>query len=181
MLKKKKILTLLLLLFTVITYAESAHIEVDISEQRLYLIENSLIKASYPISTSKYGEGSIENSFKTPLGKHSIKEMIGEEAKINTIFTSRINTKRSATIIDQFEDTDNDYVTSRIMWLDGEEDGLNKGGNVDSFRRYIYIHGTHEEGLIGTKASHGCIRMFNYDVIELFNLVNIGTKVLIRA
>ena len=179
MLKKKKILTLLL--FSVISYAESAHIEVDISEQRLYLIENSLIKASYPISTSKYGEGSIENSFKTPLGKHSIKEMIGEEAEINTIFSSRINTKRSATIIDQFEDTDNDYVTSRIMWLDGEEDGLNKGGNVDSFRRYIYIHGTHEEGLIGTKASHGCIRMFNYDVIELFNLVNIGTKVLIRA
>ena len=179
MLKKKKILTLLL--FSVISYAESAHIEVDISEQRLYLIENSLIKASYPISTSKYGEGSIENSFKTPLGKHSIKEMIGEEAEINTIFTSRINTKRSATIIDQFEDTDDDYVTSRIMWLDGEEDGLNKGGNVDSFRRYIYIHGTHEEGLIGTKASHGCIRMFNYDVIELFNLVNIGTKVLIRA
>ena len=179
MLKKKKIL--ILLLFSVITYAESAHIEVDISEQRLYLIENSLIKASYPISTSKYGEGSIENSFKTPLGKHSIKEMIGEEAEINTIFTSRINTKRSATIIDQFEDTDNDYVTSRIMWLDGEEDGFNKGGNVDSFRRYIYIHGTHEEGLIGTKASHGCIRMFNYDVIELFNLVNIGTKVLIRA
>lgn len=179
MLKKKKILTLLL--FSVISYAESAHIEVDISEQRLYLIENSLIKASYPISTSKYGEGSIENSFKTPLGKHSIKEMIGEEAEINTIFTSRINTKRSATIIDQFEDTDNDYVTSRIIWLDGEEEGFNKGGNVDSFRRYIYIHGTHEEGLIGTKASHGCIRMFNYDVIELFNLVNIGTKVLIRA
>ena len=179
MLKKKKILTLLL--FSVITYAESAHIEVDISEQRLYLIENNLIKASYPISTSKYGEGSVQNSFKTPLGEHSIKEMIGEEAEINTIFTSRINTRRSATIIDQFEDTDNDYVTSRIIWLDGEEEGFNKGGNVDSFRRYIYIHGTHEEGLIGTKASHGCIRMFNYDVIELFKLVNIGTKVLIRV
>jgi lipoprotein-anchoring transpeptidase ErfK/SrfK len=179
MLKKKKILTLLL--FSVITYAESAHIEVDISEQRLYLIENNIVKASYPISTSKYGEGSIQNSFKTPLGEHSIKEMIGEEAEINTIFTSRINTKRSATIIDQFEDTDNDYVTSRIIWLDGEEEGFNKGGNVDSFRRYIYIHGTHEEGLIGTKASHGCIRMFNYDVIELFKLVNIGTKVLIKA
>lgn len=179
MLKKKKILALLL--FSAITYAQSAHIEVDISEQRLYLKENGLIKASYPISTSKYGEGSVENSFKTPLGKHSIKEMIGEEAQINTIFSSRINTNRSATIIDQFEDTENDYVTSRIMWLDGEEDGFNKGGNVDSFRRYIYIHGTHEEGLIGTKASHGCIRMFNYDVVELFNLVYIGTKVLIRA
>jgi lipoprotein-anchoring transpeptidase ErfK/SrfK len=179
MFKKKKILTLLL--FSAITYAESAHIEVDISEQRLYLIEKNQIKASYPISSSKYGEGSIENSFKTPLGEHSIKEMIGEEAKMNTIFTSRINTKRLATIIDQFEDTDNDYVTSRIMWLGGEEDGFNKGGNVDSFRRYIYIHGTHEEGLIGIKASHGCIRMFNYDVVELFNLVGIGTKVLIRV
>ena len=179
MLKKKKILVLLLL--SVITYAENAHIEVDISEQRLYLIESGVIKASYPISTSKYGEGSIENSFKTPLGKHSIKEMIGEEAELYTIFNSRINTKRPATIIDEFEDTDNDYVTSRIMWLDGEEEGFNKGGNVDSFRRYIYIHGTHEEGLIGTKASHGCIRMFNYDVIELFNLVSIGTKVLIKA
>ena len=179
MFKKKKILTLLL--FSAITYAESAHIEVDISEQRLYLIENNQIKASYPISSSKYGEGSIENSFKTPLGEHSIKEMIGEEAKMNTIFTSRINTKRLSTIIDQFEDTDNDYVTSRIMWLGGEEDGFNKGGDVDSFRRYIYIHGTHEEGLIGIKASHGCIRMFNYDVVELFNLVGIGTKVLIRV
>ena len=179
MFKKKKILTLLL--FSAITYAESAHIEVDISEQRLYLIEKNQIKASYPISSSKYGEGSIENSFKTPLGEHSIKEMIGEEAKMNTIFTSRINTKRLATIIDQFEDTDNDYVTSRIMWLGGEEDGFNKDGNVDSFRRYIYIHGTHEEGLIGIKASHGCIRMFNYDVVELFNLVGIGTKVLIRV
>ena len=71
MLKKKKILTLLL--FSVFSYAESTHIEVDISEQRLYLIKNNLIKASYPISTSKYGEGSIENSFKTPLGEHSIK------------------------------------------------------------------------------------------------------------
>jgi hypothetical protein len=107
--------------------------------------------------------------------------MFGKEAKLNTIFTSRINTQRSAVIIDQFMDTEDDYVTSRIIWLDGEEDGLNKGGNVDSYKRYIYIHGTHEEGLIGTKASHGCIRMFNYDVIELFNLVNIGTKVLIRS
>jgi lipoprotein-anchoring transpeptidase ErfK/SrfK len=172
---------LILLLFSLFSYAENLYIEVDISEQRLYVIENTLIKASYPVSTSKYGEGSLENSFKTPLGNHSIKEMFGKEAKLNTIFTSRINTQRSAVIIDQFMDTEDDYVTSRIIWLDGEEDGLNKGGNVDSYKRYIYIHGTHEEGLIGTKASHGCIRMFNYDVIELFNLVNIGTKVLIRS
>ena len=90
--------------------------------------------------------------------------MIGEEAELNTIFTSRINTMRSATIIDQFEDTDNDYVTSRIIWLDGEEEGFNKGGNVDSFQRYIYIHGTHEEGLIGLLVPlhefRGCIYIF---------------------
>ena len=83
MLKKKKILTLLV--FSVITYAESAHIEVDISEQRLYLIENNLIKASYPISTSKYGEGSIENSFKTPLGEHSIKAVSYTHLTLPTI------------------------------------------------------------------------------------------------
>ena len=69
------------------------------------------------------------------------------------------------------------HVTSRILWLEGTEEGFNKGGNVDSFYRYIYIHGTAEEGLIGEKASHGCIRMFNQDVIELFSLVEKGTKV----
>ena len=67
------------------------------------------------------------------------------------------------------------------MWLDGQEEGVNKGGIVDSYNRYIYIHGTHEEGLIGSKASHGCIRMFNTDAIELFKRVKIGTKVLIKT
>jgi lipoprotein-anchoring transpeptidase ErfK/SrfK len=67
------------------------------------------------------------------------------------------------------------------MWLEGDEEGFNKGGAVDSYKRYIYIHGTQEEGLIGVKASHGCIRMFNNDVIELYKKVNIGTKVLIKA
>lgn len=97
----------------------------------------------------------------------------------DTIFISRINTKRTAKIIKKPVDTEDDFVTSRIMWLGGMEEGLNKGGNVDSYRRYIYIHGTQEEGLIGSKASHGCIRMFNNDVIDLFAKVNIGTKVLI--
>jgi lipoprotein-anchoring transpeptidase ErfK/SrfK len=67
------------------------------------------------------------------------------------------------------------------MWLDGMEEGVNRGPGIDSYDRYIYIHGTHEEGLIGQKASHGCIRMFNNDVIYIFNKVNKGTKVLIRA
>lgn len=160
---------------------EDLSIEIDISKQRLFLLENSVITSSYPISSSKYGEGSKQNSFKTPLGQHAIKKMIGNDAPKNTIFISRINTKRQADIIHKEESSDDDYVTTRIMWLDGQEDGINKGKGVDSYNRYIYIHGTHEEGLIGQKASHGCIRMFNSDVIELFNKVNKGTKVYIKA
>ena len=156
-------------------------IEIDISKQRLFLLDNMEIVRSYPISSSKYGEGSTQNSFKTPLGNHVIKDMIGNNAIKNTIFISRINTKRQAEIIHDEAKSDNDYVTTRIMWLDGQEEGKNKGKGVDSYQRYIYIHGTHEEGLIGQKASHGCIRMFNSDVIELFNDVKKGTKVYIKA
>ena len=154
---------------------------VDISEQRLYLKSGEQTLVSYPISTSKYGEGSKENSFKTPLGNHIIKEKIGENAPINTIFISRINTKNIASIENKPKNTENDYVTSRIMWLEGEEKGVNKGPGIDSYERYIYIHGTHEEGLIGVKASHGCIRMFNVDVIDLYDRIYNGTKVIIRA
>ena len=164
-----------------ISAEESLTIEIDISKQRLFLLNNMEIIRSYPISSSKYGEGSTQNSFKTPLGNHVIKEMIGRDAIKNTIFTSRINTKRQADIIHDLTNSDNDYVTTRIMWLDGQEEGKNKGKGVDSYKRYIYIHGTHEEGLIGQKASHGCIRMFNSDVIELFNDVKKGTKVYIKA
>ena len=156
----------------------NAEILVDISQQRLFLLDSrgDLI-ISYPISSSSYGEGQIENSFKTPMGNHIIKEKIGADASKNIIFKERINTGRFAEIYHNDYDSEDDHVTSRILWLEGTEEGYNKGGNVDSFYRYIYIHGTPEEGLIGEKASHGCIRMFNQDVIELFSLVEKGTKV----
>lgn len=176
----KKAILVLFMSFN-ISAEDSLTIEIDISKQRLFLLNNMVIVRSYPISSSKYGEGSTQNSFKTPLGNHVIKEMIGRDAIKNTIFTSRINTKRQADIIHDLTNSDNDYVTTRIMWLDGQEEGKNKGKGVDSYKRYIYIHGTHEEGLIGQKASHGCIRMFNSDVIELFNDVKKGTKVYIKA
>ena len=156
-------------------------IVIDISEQRLYLLKNTRIMRSFPISSSKYGEGSTQNSFKTPLGIHVIKDKIGYDVPKNTIFKSRINTNRPAEIIHSPFDTEDDHVTSRILWLDGTEYGKNKGKGIDSYNRYIYIHGTHEEGLIGTKASHGCIRMFNDDVINLFSEVKEGTYVLIKA
>ena len=156
----------------------NAEILIDISQQRLFLLDNrGDLVISYPISSSSYGEGQIENSYKTPLGNHIIKEKIGADAPKNVIFKERINTGKFAEIYHDDYDTEEDHVTSRILWLEGTEMGLNKGGNVDSYYRYIYIHGTPEEGLIGEKASHGCIRMFNQDVIELFGLVKKGTKV----
>ena len=175
------IYSLVMAFFFTETYSQNNEIIVDISEQRLYLYNNDNLVQSFPVSTSKYGEGQIENSFKTPLGLHEIKEKIGDKAPINTIFTARENTNKRAEIQIKPNDTEDDFVTSRILWLDGLENGINRGVGVDSYGRYIYIHGTHEEGLIGQKASHGCIRMFNNDVIELFDMVSEGTKVQIRA
>ena len=174
--KEIKFFFIFLLLFCQPIFAFS--ILIDISEQRLYLkkIDRTVIK-SYSISTSFLGEGQVENSFKTPLGNHIIAQKIGENADIGTIFKERVNTGRIASIVKEKKDIPDDVITSRIMWLEGIDHGYNKGGNVDSFNRFIYIHGTAEEGLIGTKASHGCIRMFNEDVIELFKLVDKGTKV----
>lgn len=155
-------------------------IEIDISEQRLYLFEDSKLLKSYPISSSYYGEGEKENSYKTPLGKHAIEEMIGENSPKNSIFINRVSYSQIASIVEEAIDNSDDFITSRVMWLTGLQPGYNQGGNRDSFNRFIYIHGTHEEGLIGKKASHGCIRMLNHDVVELFRLVNKGTKVNIR-
>ena len=182
--KKNIIILFALVLVSEFTNANSNtrnQIIIDISEQRLYLFEKDILKQSFPVSTSSFGEGSIANSFKTPLGLHQIKEKIGTNVPINTIFIARENTSKKAKIINKKIDSDDDYVTSRILWLDGLEIGKNKGSGVDSYDRYIYIHGTHEEGLIGQKASHGCIRMFNQDVIYLYDKVEEGTKVLIRT
>ena len=179
--KKTNFILHIIAIFTLTINVTTSELIVDISEQRLYFMQNDKILESFPISTSKYGEGSVVNSFKTPLGMHEIKEKIGENAEINSIFISRINTMRKAEIYKSIYDSSNDYVTSRILWLSGLEVGLNKGSGIDSYDRYIYIHGTHEEGLIGQKASDGCIRMFNKDVVHLFNIVSKGTKVYIKA
>ena len=173
---------IIILLFSAVNISAMTYkIDIDISQQRLYLKKNDDLIKSYPISSSKYGEGSIENSNMTPLGLHVIKEKIGTDVPINTLFISRINTKRTVNIENSRNKTKDDHITSRILWLDGLEEGKNKGKGVDSYSRYIYIHGTHEEGLIGEKASHGCIRMLNNDVIDLYDHVNIGTEVYISV
>jgi len=134
----------------------------------------------YPISTSKYGVGSAEKSNKTPPGTHRIVEKIGESAKSGAVFKAGIDTGKVATTYSDATDIREDLITTRILWLKGLEPGINRGKGIDSYERHIYIHGTSEEGLIGTTASDGCIRMKNRDVLELFDLVPQGTLVEIQ-
>ncbi len=154
---------------------------VDPDIQCLYLIRDSKIKASYAVSTAAKGLGNRDGSYQTPTGTHRICSKYGENAPVGTIFRGRKNTGKIAKIYIDKTDSPDDYVTTRILRLEGMEEGVNKGKDIDSYLRLIYIHGTPEEGLIGTPASHGCIRMKNADVIALFDVVPVGTLVEILA
>ena len=158
-----------------------ATIVVDIEKQRLYAHYPSGKYKTYPISSSAYGIGNKEGSLQTPLGLHKVKEKIGDGLPIGAELVGRRYTQRVVPLITRRVDIPEDIITTRILWLDGQEPGKNKGGNVDSHSRFIYIHGTAEEGLIGRPASHGCIRMKNKDVIELFDATPSGSLVYIRA
>ena len=152
---------------------------ISITDQKLYHVLSQEIIKTYNISSSKYGEGNTANSNKTPLGVHIIKEKYGEKTPVNGRMIGRIFYGDIADIYLDTTTSKTDDITSRILWLEGTEQGKNKGNGIDSYKRYIYIHGTSEEGLIGKPASHGCIRMKNKDVIDLFKEVSIGTFVLI--
>jgi len=158
------------------------------AKQLLYLVINNLVNSTYNISTSKYGLGNKNESFQTPTGIHYIAKKIGDNVPKNTIFKGRkifldnlttddLGEIRYSKIKQKYFKDNEDIITSRIMWLKGHEEGINQGGNVDSYSRYIYIHGTIHEGLIGKEASHGCVRMKNDDVIELYDKVTENTLV----
>lgn len=134
----------------------------------------------YPVSTSKYGTGTRNDSNQTPLGLHRIKDKIGGAMPVNEVFIGRVPHGNLEECIAAGVELPEDVITSRIMWLEGMEPGRNQGGYVDSYQRYIYIHGTSDEDSIGTPASIGCIRMLNKDVVELFRLVAPGTEVMIE-
>ena len=154
-------------------------IYVSIKEQKLYHIQHDSIIKEYIISSSAYGIGSAAGSNKTPIGLHSIRKKYGEKTPINGKMKGRVFHGNIATIYNDKTRSKTDDVTSRILWLEGLEKGKNKGTGIDSFNRYIYIHGTSEEGRLGKPASHGCIRMKNKEVIDLYKLVEVGTLVLI--
>jgi len=151
---------------------QSARTKIDISigDQRLTLTRDGEVLRSYPVSSSRFGIGTEEGSMKTPLGNFRIAEKIGHDAEPGTIFKARVPLGPD----DPLPET-GDLITSRILWLDGVDEE-----NANTRERFIYIHGTKHEDKIGLPASHGCIRMRNDDVIELFELVNETTQVVIR-
>ncbi len=152
---------------------------ISVRDQVMKLVEDDQIVQTYPVSTSRYGTGAEVDSFKTPTGAHRIAERIGDGVPLHTIFRARVAQPEIAEVEMRPHRTKEDCITTRILWLDGLEPGRNQGGDVDSKERFIYIHGTHEEGLLGQAASVGCIRMSATDVAELFDRVQVGTLVLI--
>lgn len=144
-------------------------IRVSIARQLLTLEHGGGVR-EWPVSTSRFGHGSDEGSFKTPLGRFEVAEMIGAGAPLGAVFKSRAPTGELGSASDPA-----DLVQTRILWLHGLEPH-----NANTRGRYIYIHGTNHEEEIGLPASHGCIRMRNADVAELFDAVTPGTQVLIQ-
>ena len=140
---------------------------IDISEHELYLYQNKRLRRIFSISSSSDGEGGGLNQ--TPLGVHIVKQKIGKGLPLGTIFINNKATDEIAEIHKQSLNLEDNHITSRIIRLAGLEPNKNQGGDIDSFQRNIAIQGTDEEGLIGQKVSHGSIRMYNKDIIELFD------------
>lgn len=155
-------------------------IKINIGKQLLILSDNNRILKQYSISSATKGVGELKDSEKTPRGQHEIYAKIGEGCVPNTVFVARNPTGEiySPELAQQFPGRD--WILTRILWLKGLEEGKNLSGDVDTLQRYIYIHGCPDSAKMGIPASRGCIRMRNPDMIELFDKVAVGTKVLIK-
>jgi lipoprotein-anchoring transpeptidase ErfK/SrfK len=142
-------------------------IRISVRRQQLILKSGRTKLAEFPVSTSQFGLGSKEGSFKTPTGKFRIADKIGDGMPVGTVFKSRRPVKATKKLL-----REEDLVMTRILWLDGLE-----RRNANTHDRYMYIHGTNHEEKIGTPAGHGCVRMKNADLLELFERVKVGTLV----
>jgi UDP-N-acetylmuramate--alanine ligase len=148
---------------------------IDTVKQKMYLQEAENTVQTFNISTAKLGVGNQEGSYKTPQGIHRIVEKIGAGAPAGRIFKDRNDTG-----VDWNPNlTDENLILTRILRLTGLEEGINKGPGIDSYERYIYIHGTNHEEKIGSPNTHGCVCMNNKDIIELFEIIEEGTIVVI--
>lgn len=150
---------------------------VSVRRQRLFHVRDGGLIAEYPIATASKGLGAKVDTYRTPTGLHRVSEKFGDDVPPLGILKDREFTGQFAD--PDFAGKDNDWITSRILWLSGLEPGVNQGDDVDSHERFIYIHGTANEGSVGTPSSMGCIRMRNADVIELYEGVAVGTLVVV--
>ena len=156
-------------------------IEVSLAAQRLRLLDaagNELRR--YSVSTGAKGAGEQRGSYRTPRGRHVIRAKIGAGAPLNTVFVARRPNGEIYGPALEAERPGRDWILTRILWLSGCEPGFNRLGEVDTMRRYIYLHGCPDSAPMGVAASHGCIRMRNADIVELFDLIPPGTPVDIR-
>jgi len=156
------------------------HLAVSIADQTLSLVnDQGGIIASYPVSTALNGAGEQDGSGCTPRGEHYVRALVGQGLPENTVFRARRPTGEIYSLALALEHPGRDWILSRIIWLCGLEPGKNRGPGVDTFRRFIYIHGTPDTEPVGVPGSHGCIRMRNPDVIALFDRVYAGLRVVI--
>jgi L,D-transpeptidase YbiS len=153
---------------------------VDLDAQRLTLFAAGKPSRDWPVSTALKGGGEQLGSERTPRGRHVVRARIGAGLPKGAVLVGRRPTGETWSRALASQHPGRDWILSRILWLSGLEPGRNRLGDVDTMRRHIYIHGAPEDAPMGVPASHGCIRMRNADVIELFDLVTAGTEVLIR-
>jgi len=149
---------------------------VRVDTQQLCVVRDGRIVQVYPCSTAANGTGSQRESERTPLGWHEVGAKIGDGLPVGAVLEER---RWKGRIWQDMDQLDADLVLSRILWLRGLQRGYNLGGDVDSWDRYIYIHGTNHVAEIGHPTSHGCIRLSPSDVIDLFNFVSVSCRVLI--
>jgi L,D-transpeptidase YbiS len=155
------------------------HIEISLTNQRLRLKRGAQVITEYLVSTSRNGPGELQDSECTPRGEHVIYAKIGAHCLPDTVFVSRRPTGEIYTPKLRARFPSRDWILTRIVWLAGREPGKNAGGNVDSRERYIYIHGAPDDVPMGMPGSRGCIRMRNADIIQLFDLIEVGMRVVI--
>ena len=158
----------------------SKEIIVSIADQTLTLINSGRPLRTYPVSTALKGVGERIGSSCTPRGQHRIRAKIGAGCAENTVFVGRRPTGEIYSSILAENYPARDWILSRVLWLCGCEPGKNRFGTVDTMRRYIYLHGCPDSEPIGIPQSHGCIRMRNRDIIELFEMIEVGTTVRIQ-
>lgn len=161
--------------------AQQTWLHVGIASQTLTLLRGAQRLATYSVSTARNGAGETSGSECTPTGWHCVRALIGADAPLGAVFRGRRPTGEVWSPVLHQAFPNRDWILTRILWLSGLEPGHNRGGQVDSMRRYIYIHGTPDIEPMGVPLSHGCVRMRNSDIVELFDQVAAYTPVLIEA